>query len=206
MRHLENGRCLWQERLGLNTNIFSISCVSGSTINGGNCPIIAICGWDGSTFLFDKEQNLVRFKFEDGDVAAFEACSLTRKDDVTGELIVEICLIYVTLDRQIFMYTISNGYFANGVGVDSLLDVMSINEREQVLKFIQALKSNSSSRKNFNGPNIASLIEKASDEQLFSVVVSALVKVAGEEIVHSQNNRLREDGDGRGEGEEEVKV
>ena len=75
-----------------------------------------------------------------------------------------------------FMYTISNGYFANGVGVDSLLDVMSINEREQVLKFIQALKSNSSSRKNFNGPNIASLIEKASDEQLFSVVVSALVK------------------------------
>ena len=70
-----NGRCLWQERLGLNTNIFSIS-YSGSTINGGNCPIIAICGWDGSTFLFDKEQNLVRFKFEDGDVAAFEACSI----------------------------------------------------------------------------------------------------------------------------------
>ncbi len=197
MRRLENGECVWHESLGTNTNIFSIACVD--TGGSSNCPVVAICGWDGSTFLFDKEQNLVRFKFEGGDVAAFQACILNRKDNATGKMMMEICLVYVTLDSQIFMYTIDDGYFANGVGVDSLIDLMDVTERASILQFVQELKNqkfrnnndnNSSNangiRKNLgaNTVDISTLVDKASEEQLFAAVVSAIVQVAGEEMVH----------------------
>ena len=105
IRHTDDGKCLWHESLGRGTNIFCVSGVRGTANGGGrggNCAIVAICGWDGSTFLFDKEQNLVRFKFEGGDVAAFQACTVSRKDKITGDMVEEICLVYVTLDSQIF--------------------------------------------------------------------------------------------------------
>ena len=168
---------------------------------GGNCAIVAICGWDGSTFLFDKEQNLVRFKFEGGDVAAFQACTVSRKDKITGDMVEEICLVYVTLDSQIFLYTVASGYFDKGVGVDSLLDLIGVGGREKVLKFLETLAQGEDTEKCENRPKttrnpqatISSLMKKASQEELFAAVASALVKVVGKNQVYEEIGLLHYD-------------
>ena len=205
IRHIENGECVWHESLGRSTNIFCVSGVRGTANGngGGNCAIVAICGWDGSTFLFDKEQNLVRFKFEGGDVAAFQACTVSRKDKITGEMVQELCLVYVTLDSQIFLYTVASGYFEKGVGVDSLLDLIGVEGREKVLEFLDTLAESEETGDRKSRPKttrnpqvtISSLMKKASREELFAAVTSALVKVVAKNQVYEDIGLLRYDED-----------
>lgn len=101
---------IWQKKL--NQQLFG---VSGIDITGNGYENLVFSSWDGSTYIFDQENNCLQFQFED-QVCGFIAGRLISLKIVTilgnmvlGEYSIKPgkkvpCLIYVTFFDEIFIY------------------------------------------------------------------------------------------------------
>ncbi|XP_048590330.1 KICSTOR complex protein ITFG2 [Nematostella vectensis] len=107
---LNQNRILWT--LHLEQNIFSLSKLD--VTSDGYEEIIA-CAWDGSTYIIDSDQNIVKFEFRE-NVLAFGAGHFA----VNGANVP--CLVYVTFSNTVVIYwniTLSRLTPANLVKVTS---------------------------------------------------------------------------------------
>ena len=143
IRHIDDGKCLWHERLG-RVQIFCVSGVRGTANGGrgGNCAIVAICGWDGSTFVRQRAE-LIRSSLKVVSCGVSSMYSI-RKDKITGDMVEEICLVYVTLDINILIHR-CQWLLRQSVGVDSAR-LIGVGGREKVLTFLETLAQGEDTR------------------------------------------------------------
>eukprot|EP00505_MAST-04D_sp_SCG-Rhode-Island_P000691 Stramenopile-MAST_4_protein_691 len=130
MRNVDSGRCIWHEQLGQGSNLIGVACIESD--NEQNA-VVAMCGWDGATYIFDDNHNLVRFKFEE-PVTAFYACQLSSST-VTGEIKTETCLVYATFDNRIAIYSIDDILDNKDICADTAMDMMGPEMQRALLSY-----------------------------------------------------------------------
>jgi len=124
-------------------------------INQDGSDEIVSCAWDGLTCIYDLDNNVVRFQFEER-VQAFLAGRYTHgyasqapggggEDDCSTGPRTNVCFIYVTLSGSIVIYTGVNECIRS-IPALTLLDVLrQRGQLEHVLKRLDSSRSSSRS-------------------------------------------------------------